>query len=175
MKRIIAAFAIAMMVWGSAAWADKPFDYPPRDNEIYVGVPTVDCGDFWILNDFNASVYQRAYFNNDGSINRMFWRVYWRDSVYYNSNDPSYWLPGISEHQQQWLYFEDGAPVRYSPNGPAGHVNLPGYGPVILYTGTWIYDLTLGEVDFIANPHTASWLNGDNAEEMDAFCAALRP
>jgi hypothetical protein len=175
MKPIISMCAIAAMTCSVSAWADKPEQVPPQDDLIYTGVPFHDCGDFWILNDFNGSVYQRIYFNNDGSINRMFWRVYWRDSVYYNSDDPSYWLPAISEHQLQWLYFKDGVPVLYSPNGPQVHVNVPGYGPVGLWTGTWEYDLTLGEFVFVANPHTASSFNGNNAEDLDAFCAALRP
>ena len=175
MKPIISMCAIAAMTCSVAAWADKPMEYPGW-SETVTGVPTADCGDFMILNDFRAEItFERHYFNNDGSINRMFWRVYWRDSVYYNSNDPSYWLPGISEHQQQWLYFKDEVPVLYSPNGPAQHVNVPGYGPVALIAGTYEFDATLGELVFIANPHTANLFNGDNAEDMDAFCAALRP
>jgi len=171
MKRIIAAFAIAGMVCGSAAWADKPVQYPGW-TDIVTGAPLADCGDFWILVDFRGEVkYERHYFNNDGSINRIFWPVWWHDSIYYNSNDPSYWVAGTAEHQQQWLYFKDGVPVAYSPNGPMIHVNIPGYGPVALVTGTWEFDLTLGRVTFMSNPH--NWVL--ETGEFDAFCAALRP
>ena len=174
MKTISTVCAIAAMTCSVAAWADKPVEYPGW-TEIVTGAFVADCGDFFILNDFRGEImFERHYFNYDGSVNRMFWRVYWRDSVCYNSNDPSYWLPGISEHEQQWLYFKDGVPVEYSPNGHAGHVNAPGYGPVVFWAGTFVLDLTLGELVFVANPNH-SLVSEHNGDDTDAFCAALRP
>jgi len=174
MKRIFAAVAMTMMVCASAAWADKPEQFPMSYSEY--GNPLFDCGDFLILQDVRVEGYQRHYFNNDGSLNRILYHVAFRDSVYYNSNDPSYWLPGTAEHQSQWLYFENGVPVSYSPNGPLARVILPGYGPVALMTGTWVYDITLGEMVFMPNPRTREvWDGLAYGGELEAFCAALRP
>ncbi|MFN2201970.1 MAG: hypothetical protein ACK2UO_12235 [Caldilineaceae bacterium] len=166
MKPIISMCAIAAMTCSVAAWADKPVEYP-ISYSAYAN-PLFECGDFQILFDTRVEGYERHYFNNDGSLNRILYHVAFRDTVYYNSNDPTYWLPGTAEHQQQWLYFENGVPVLYSPAGPIVRVILPGYGPVALWTGTWVYDITLGELVFNSHPRNFTF-------ESDAFCAALRP
>ena len=169
MKTIVSMCAIAAMTFSVAAWADKPEQTPMSWTEV--GSPAFDCGDFFILYDLRLDGYERDYFNSDGSISRILFHFAFRDTVYYNSNDPSYWLAGTAEHQNQWVYFKDGAPVLYAPVGPILRVIVPGYGPVAMATGRWIYDIATQELVFNSNPHNGEFHYGD----MDAFCAALRP
>jgi hypothetical protein len=168
MKPIISMCAIAAMTCSVAAWAVPPEQYPIVPFQV-TGDPITDCGDFLVLADYRGEVYQRDYFNNDGTLKRIFYSFNFSDQVFYNSNDPSYWLPGDRGHSQVWYHFQDGVPVSAAQNGPQIKVTIPGYGAVLLEGGRLVYDIALGEFVLVAGRHDL--FNGIT----DAFCAALRP
>lgn len=168
MKRIIAAFAMAMVVCGSAAWANKPVEYPLA--EKVTGFLVTDCGDFLVLLDYRVEGYERHYFNSDGSLNRIFVNWDFPDGIYYNADNPSYWLEGTAEHSQAWTHFdENGDPINYVYVGPSFRVIVPGYGVVFLTTGRGIWDYSAGKLTFLAGPQMSE------TGESEALCAALRP
>ena len=170
MKRIITASAIAMMVCGSAAWADKPVVYPVSDQ--VTGALLADCGDFLILTDYRIEGYQRHYFNSDGSLNRIFYNLDFPDGIYYNASDPSYWLAGTGEHSQSWQHFdENGDPVNFMYSGVEIKVTVPGYGVVFTQAGhmKWEFNGGVWQPVLFAGP--LDYARGD----FDAICAALRP
>jgi hypothetical protein len=168
MKPIISMCAIAAMTCSVAAWADKPEQYPIAYQ--VTGFLVADCGDFLVLQDYGVEGYERHYFNKDGSLNRIFSNLDFPDGIYYNANDPSYWLAGTAEHTQSWLHFdENGDPINYVESGPAFRIIVPGYGAVFIGTGHAIYDANAGQWTFLAGPR--DFLRGN----FDALCAALRP
>ena len=162
------ALGALAMVCGAAAWAGKPEQFPfgPFFN---TQEEVTDCGDFRVLTDYTVVGYNRSYLNKDGSLDRQFTNVDFLDSIYYNSNRPSYWLPGTAEHAQQWLHFdEDGTAIDVVFSGSPTRVILPGYGSVFMGVGRIKFDLVTGEVTFTGR---FDQLTGNN----DALCAALRP
>jgi len=172
MKRITAALAIATMVCGSAAWADKPVQYPVGPDQV-TGFFVADCGDFFVLSDFRSEGYARDHFNSDGSLNRTFFNLQYPDGIYYNANDPSYWLAGKAEHTQQWMYFQNGMATKFVEVGPVFKVTVPGYGVVFHATGRkiWEYNQDLGQWENTWGAGPSDYLEGNS----DALCAALRP
>ena len=157
------------MACASAAWADKPEQYPMESFQV-TGELVGDCGDFLVLSDYRVEETERRYFNSDGTLNRIMFDMEFPDGIYYNSNDPSYWLPGKAEHRQVWYHFKDGVAYDAVVVGPTYRVVAPGYGVVLIDTGRFVFDLTLGEITFSAGPHDVI-ISGD----FDAICAALRP
>jgi len=166
-KQIVWPCAIAAMMCGVAAWADKPEQYPIEPTQI-TGEFLADCGDFLVLTDYRLEGFGRNYFNEDGSPNRIFLRFDAVDSIYYNSEDPSYWVAGSGEHAQFWIHFKDGEPINQVATGPSYKVTVPGYGAVFMAVGRVHFDYTTGEVTFQAG-------QADILGNFDAICAALRP
>jgi hypothetical protein len=170
MKPIISMCAIAAMTCSVAAWADKPIEYPISFQ--VTGAPLTDCGDFLILQDYRVEGYERQYFNKDGSLNKIFRNLAFPDGVYYNANDPSYWLPGHGEQSQIWFHFdENGDLINYVYAGVELKVTVPGYGVVITQAGhmVWEFNGAAWEPKLLAG--RLDYARG----EFDAFCAALRP
>lgn len=167
MKPTILICAMAAMMFSALAWASKPQTFPIEDQ--IVGEVVADCGDFLLLGDYRVEGYVRIYFNRDGSINREFYNLDFPDSIYYNEDYPGEWLAGTSEHKQGWIYYEDGAPIEGAEAGPAFKVTVPGYGVVLLSTGRFIFDFSIGEFTFVAGPHYF------DEGAFDAICAVLRP
>ena len=162
------ALGALAMVCGAAAWAGKPEQFPAWSSQI-VGEEVANCGDFLVLTDYTVDAKGRAYFNKDGSINRLFFDFDVPQSIYYNSGDASYWLPGTGEHIQQWFHFgEDESLTDIVTIGVAVRVILPGYGPVLMGIGRFKRDLITGESTFNGQ---FDQFNGN----IDAICAALRP
>ena len=166
MKRIIATLAIAMMMCGGAAWAVPPERLPIMVFEG-TGSPFADCGDFFILNDYKVSLEIIQYFNADGSLNREFYKFRPSYDVYFNSQDPSYWLSSTLDPIQRWLYFRNGEPY-WATASNNFTITAPGYGVVMQLHHRLRMDWTTGEVVFEKGPNDL-W-----AGNFDAICAALR-
>jgi hypothetical protein len=165
--RVMALSALAMLC-GAAAWADKP-ERTPFGPFFNSAEEVTDCGDFRVLTDYTVSGYNRLYLNKDGSLDRIFTSVDFIDGIYYNSNDPSYWLPGTAEHAQQWLEFDDDETlIDIVFSGSPTRVIVPGYGSVFMGVGRIKFDVVNGEVSFTGQ---FDQLTGNN----EAICAALRP
>ena len=174
MKPIISICAIAAMTCSVATWADRSTQSPI--SEQVTGQWVTDCGDFLVLEDYRIEGFQRSYFREDGSLSRVFGHVSYPDSVFYNAADPSYWVPGKPTTNSNWVYFdESGNPISQARMGASLRIILPGYGPVYVDVGRWVFDTTLGEFVFMAGQHDhfEGLLQGQ--QETDALCAALRP
>ena len=167
--KIIALSALAMLC-GAAAWAGKPEQFPFGPFPV-TGEEVTDCGDFHVLMDYTFAGVNRFYFNPDGSLNRLLITAVVPESIYYNSNEPSYRrLPGTAEHLQQWYHFdEDETLIDMVATGAPSRVILPGYGPVFMGVGRVKFDFVTGEIEFMAGQFDQ--FTGNN----DAICAALRP
>lgn len=171
MKPIILICAMVAMMFSAVAWANKPetalIDIP------IVGFEAADCGDFRVLIDFDITGTERTFFNGDGSY-RVFSKLDFLNSIYYNEFDSSKWLPGTNEHVQQWLYFENDELVEFDTMGPEYKVIVPGYGAVLLsvghFTFTWNADAETWEVSFVAGPSVYA-----DDDAFDAICALLGP
>jgi hypothetical protein len=88
-------------------------------------------------------------------------------SIYYNSDEPSYGLPGTAEHIQQQLHVAEGdALTDIVITGAPVRVILPGYSPVLMGVGRLKLDLSTGELTFTSQ---FDQLDGN----LDAVCAAL--
>ena len=134
------------------------------------GEEVANCGDFLVLTDYSVDASGRAYFNKDGLLNRLFFDFDVPQSIYYNSADPSYWLPGNAEHIQQWIHFNETEEATDAvTTGVAVKVILPGYRPVLMGVGRLKLDFTAGEFTFLAGQFDQF------AGNLDAICAALRP
>ena len=168
MKRTALVCGIAAILCGAAAWADRPEQIPFEPIQV-TGELLTDCGDFLVLVDYRLEGFERRYLNSDGSLNKILFEYRFPDSIYYNSNDPSYWLPGIGERNRQWWRFKDGVPTVALGTGAPIRVVAPGFGRVLFQLGVWKYDFTVGDFVFEAGPRDL----GDG--DIDAFCAALRP
>jgi len=162
------ALSVLAMMSSVAAWGDKP-EQVPFGPFFNTQEEVTDCGDFRVLTDYTVIGHNRLYLNKDGSLDRIFTNVDFVDAIYYNSNDPSYWLPGTAEHAQQWLHFDDDETlIDMIVTGSPTRVILPGYGSVFMGVGRIKFDLVTGEVTFTGR---LDQLTGNN----DALCAALRP
>jgi hypothetical protein len=165
--RMVALGALAMMC-GVTAWAGKPETYPYGPRQV-IGEEVANCGDFLVLTDYSIEGFARFYLNKDGSF-RLLLNLVAPESIYYNSEDPSYWLPGTAENISQWYYFNaNDEAIYWVTTGAPFRVILPGYGPVFMNVGRVKLDIATQEFTFIAGQFDN--LNGN----LDAICAALRP
>jgi len=103
MKTNTMALSALAMLCGAAAWAGKPEQFPYGPLKV-TGEKAADCGDFLVLTDYSAGGYLRLYLAKGGWIERLLIDLDVPQSSYYNSEDPSYWLPGTAEHIQQWCH-----------------------------------------------------------------------
>jgi len=166
-KKMVALSALAML-YGVGAWAGKPEQLPAWSSQV-IGEEVANCGDFLVLSDYTVDAKGRAYLNKDGSLSRLFFDFDVPQSIYYNSEDASYWLPGTAEHIQQWFHFAEGEALTHIVTiGAAVRVILPGYGPVLMGIGRLKLDVSTGELTFTGQ---FDQFNGN----LDAICAALRP
>lgn len=168
MKLINAAFAIAALICGTTAWAVTPVRVPLESFQV-VGEEFTDCGDFKVLDDWGYEGEEITYFNEDGSINRIMYKLRFPGGIYYNSNQPSYWLSGNAEHATRWLYFKDGEPTTATAVNHSIFVTAPGYGVVFKTASRLEIDWVTGEITFQAGT------DDYQAGNFDALCAALRP
>jgi hypothetical protein len=166
MKTVMMALGALAITCSVAAWAGKPERIPIAGGAT--GELVTDCGDFELLTDYQAEGYVLNYFNRDGSLDKVFVNVDFVGGIYYNADDPSYWLPGVAEHAQRWYYMKDGG-MQWVEIGSPFRVILPGHGPVLMGVGRLVHDLTTGAITFMAgrwDPYVGNF---------DAICAALRP
>ena len=170
--RVTALFALAAcFAGGTVAWADKP-EQKLFDPIEVTGEILLDCGDFLVKADYRVEGFVRFYYRKDGSLSRLFMHLNLPYSIYYNADHPSYWLPGKAEGQRSWDDFDEtGNWIGQTRTGATIRVIAPGYGPVFIDVGRWVYDATLDEFTFMAGKH--DWF-GEQVQS-DAICAALRP
>ena len=163
-KRWVTATAVASLVLTAAANAAKPVkvDFEPF---FYSGYEIADCGSFKVMWDGWIDTTSWTFFNNQGEVVRTSSWVRFSDTVFYNSNDPSYYLTGGPSEIEidrfngnYWIV--EGIPV---------NVTVPGYGVIWHWPGRMIRDLTTGEIVFQAGPPTK------NMSDVSALCAALSP
>jgi hypothetical protein len=124
-------------------------------------MPLADCGDFLVMEVFNAEVRSTYFYDQNGEWVRT--QEHWTaDGYVYNGDNPSIWLPEMPVHNMGIWRESDGMVV-----GPLIKIQLPGQGIILhqvgnLYVdeyGNWIY--RAGQNDLL----------GGN---MDELCAALR-
>lgn len=169
MKTRMMVLSTLAMMCSVAAWANKPEQLQSWSSQAF-GEEVANCGDFLVLTDYSIDASGRAYFNKNGSLNRLYFDFDVTQSIYYNSEEPSYWLPGSSEHIQQWIRFnENEDATNLVTTGVAAKVILPGYGPVLMGVGRLKLDFAAGEFTFMAGQFDQF------AGNLDPICAALRP
>jgi hypothetical protein len=165
MKSIIYACAMAGSLFGLAAQAVPPQSLP----DITLGETGAvfgDCGDFFVLTDYEINVQVVQYFNPDRSLKREFFKFRPNYQIFYNSEEPSFWLASNSDPQQRWLRYENDVPV-WTAASNNFTVTAPGYGAVLQLHQRLTINFVTGEVS-MKGPDDFSTGN------FDAFCAALR-
>lgn len=162
MKRIIAAFAIAMMMCGSAVWADSARPIVEEFDQQFFDFPLIDCTTygrgFWILADATFHYKQTTFLDRDGNPSRM--RIRWTltDGTYKNSLDTSkqlslqpYW------GANNWVDVNSGETVQ---TGAYTRITVPGWGLIFLGFGRLVFSGD-GTITFFAGKSTQ--LNDDYA------------
>ena len=131
----------------------------------YEEVPTIDCDDFWVLNDWCETTVVMIRYDKEGNPVQAVNHLSVGGSVYYNSADETILVEGLREHALNRIRIEEN--ILYG-SGPGYRVVVPGEGIVFLNTGHWTYNLATGEIIWIGGPHQA--ITGD----APALCEALR-
>ena len=167
MKRIFAALAIAMMVCGSAAWADSARPVVEEFDQQFFDFPLIDCNayglDFWILADATFHFKQTSFLDRDGNLLRI--RVHWKlvDGAYKNSLDTSKQLslePGWGANQ--WIDVNTGQVVQ---TGAYTRVVVPGRGALFFSAGRLVFEAD-GTITYQAGK-----FSGDTTAELCAYMA----
>lgn len=158
--------ALTATLFSVAVWAAPP-ERLPVETTVEIGSPIWDCGDFIILRDteFDSEVVQ--YFNADGSLKKVFFKIRPIYDILYNSEEPSFWLASNSDPTQRWLMFQDDTPVFATATNKITFT-APRYGVVFQLHQRLKINLVTGEI-FSKGPDDLS------AGNFDALCAPLRP
>ncbi len=164
-SKLLRASVIAALVIGAAstAWAAKPIkeSFGPGAATFEVG----NCGDFMILNDFIFEGFFITYFDKDGNATHVKVHTKFSESIYYNSNNDSFWLDGGPGEVVNDRFDFTGDPVQSS--GLAFKITVPGQGVIFHEAGRIIFDN--GDILFQAGPKDFT------EENLAALCAALTP
>lgn len=167
-KLIIAMFGIAALTIMSAANA-----VPPGRSTLgpltLVGIPVGNCGDFNILTDYTVHSEFTLFYDNEGTPIRLTRKVFVENgtSIYYNSNDPSYWLAG-GPGERELNQFDLTTGI-VATTGVSYKVVLPGSGVIFINAGRIVMNVATREIYFEAGQ--TQWYDGD----FEALCSALRP
>ena len=166
-KLIISMFTVAVLAFMSAANAAGKPDTLRLGPLHFTDQPVADCGDFDVLVDYTLDALLTFYYDRDGNDWRFTRKLFLENgnSIFYNSNDPSYWLPG-APGQREIDTFKLDRTMTMTAN--IFRVMLPGHGAIFLTAGRIIIN-EYREVIFQAG--RSDYWN----EDYDALCAALRP
>ena len=160
-KTIASAAAVLVAGICSLAWAAPPdhangvptekFPWGPFED---LGIPLVDCGDFWINIDWRGEGFWTTHYNKDGTPKFEFFLGKDTYLFWYNSEKPGI---GFMSHGTKINRHWFGAPFDSdrAEVGLSFSLNVPGYGVVFHDVGRIIFERTTGEVLFSAGPHTA--------------------
>jgi len=165
MKLLTLTCAIAATLFSLTASATPPQNLPDMTLGE-TGAPVLDCGDFFVLTDYEINIEIVQYFNRDGSLKSEFFKFRPSYQIFYNSEDPSFWLATNSDPQQRWMRYDNDAPV-WAGASNNFTVTAPGYGVVLQMHQRLTINFVTGEI-FMKGPDDISTGN------FDAFCAALR-
>ena len=167
-KLIISLFGIAALTVMSAAnavpptrWTVGPLDF----TGFYVG----SCGDFNILTDYRVHSDWTVFYDAAGVPIRVTRKAFIDNgtSVYYNSEDPSYWLAGGPGERE--LNTFDVTSGTVATRAASFKVVVPGYGNIFMNAGRIILVIATREILFEAGQ--MDFYDGD----FEALCSALRP
>jgi hypothetical protein len=167
-KLIILMCTVALLTSMSAANAGRPTKLtlgPLQFDGQVVG----SCGDFDILTDYSVHAILMFHYDAAGSEVRITRKLFIDNgnAIYYNSEEPSYWLPGDNGAREvDTLNLVNGS---FTSTATTFKVTLPGHGVIFIDAGRVVYNDYTGEVLFLAGP--LDYVNAD----FDALCAALRP
>lgn len=166
--RSIAALAVVMLSVGSIAFAQRvvPYSYRLSDTGVFL----TTCGDFDVLYD-DVEFIHGVWVYDQGGLRKM--RVLIVSTVgqttYYNSTDPQkFVMGGPGEVQTARTLFDNGVRTQFAGGGDLFRIVLPGYGPIYLESGHFVYDFVSGEFVFASGPN--QFVEGDAA----ALCEYLR-
>jgi hypothetical protein len=169
MKKLIGSLlAIAVLTFMSAANAMPPTRWTVGPL-IFVGFYVGNCGDFNILSDYGVHSDWVLYYDDAGNPVRLTRKVFVENgnAIYYNSSDPSYWLPGGNGEREVNTF--DLVNRTVTTTAASFKVKLPGDGVIFMNAGRIVLDRVTGEVLFQAGQ--MDFYDGN----LDALCAALRP
>ena len=159
--------AIVIAAIGSTAFAIPPVKVPAA-NDV-AGLLVYDCGEFNILTDFSGQGHSILFFDKEGNLARQDDHINYSIVEFYNSEDGSKRVYGTGVVEfYKWNYV--GEPPTLALAGQSFHVNVPGYGVILIRVGRFVLDLTTFEVVFEAGPVTIEEFLTDS---KDAFCAFL--
>ena len=167
-KLIISMCTVALLTFMSAANAGRPTKLalgPLQFDGQLVG----SCGDFDILTDYSVHAILMFYYDAAGNEVRITRKLFVDNgnAIYYNSEEPSYWLPGDNGAREvDTLNVVNGT---VTSTATTFKITLRGHGVIFINAGRIVYNADTGEVLFQAGP--LDYFNAD----FDALCAALRP
>jgi hypothetical protein len=167
MLRSVLAMVAVVLLCGTTSFAadngrTEKFTIGPT---CYTEFPTIDCGDFWVLNDWCETTVVMVRYDKEGNPVQAIRHLSVGGSTYYNSEDEAIRVEGLREHVLNRIRIEEN--ILYG-SGPGYRVVVPGEGIVFLNTGHWTYNLVTGEIIWIGGPHQA--ITGD----APALCEALK-
>lgn len=145
--RVAVAALAASLVWCGVALAEdngRTEHYTLGPAEFWA-VPTLDCGDFWVLNDWFETYVVVVRYDKDGNAIQSLLHMSVGGSVYYNEFKPDIKLEGVREHVLNRIRIDEDM---VHGAGPGYRVVVPGQGVVLLQTGMWFFDMETGELQF---------------------------
>jgi hypothetical protein len=153
LRIVLVMLAVALLCSASAFAADqgRTEKYTIGPFESF-GIETINCGDFWVLNDWFENYVVMVRYDKYGDPVQEVYHLSVGGSVYYNSEDPTISVEGLREHVNNRIRYEEN--MLYG-SGPGYRVVVPGKGVVLLNTGHWTYNFDTGEYNHVGGPHQA--------------------
>lgn len=167
-KLIVTLLSMAALMAVSVANAVPPAKWTVGPT-IVAGQYVGNCGDFAILVDYTAHSDWTVFFNSEGVPIRAQRKAFAENgtAVYYNSEDPSYWIGGGPGERElsTWDLLNNTETI----TAASWKVTVPGYGNVFMNAGRIVFHYDPFEVLFYAGQ--VDFYAGD----VEALCNVLRP
>ena len=130
---------------------------------FWEGQDQIDCGDFFIYDEWEGNFKFTYYWNMDGTLDRYHTRAELTDLFFNPENGKS-----VSGRSASYNFFEDweDAPGVWKHTGLMYHAVLPGVGTVLIDAGYFI--MVDGEKTVLKGIHEM------NGGDIDRLCAVLQ-
>jgi len=135
-------------------------------SDFFLAEPLIDCGDYWILDDYVLDLFWIDFFDNEGNWIREFDNYSFFDDLY-REGKPIH-SSGKSEFHVQ-AYFENDEWVYEQLQGIFTQITVPGYGNMLVDTGRFMRD---ADGFYFEKGQLVG--DGEFDERIEALCDYLR-